>query len=204
METLATRATTADDAALLAGVQAGDPQACEDLVRRFGGRMLATARRLLANEEDARDAVQDAFLSAFRAVSRFEGRSQLGTWLHRIVVNAALAKLRKKEDHEDVSIDPWLPRFLPDGHAESPAGPWRDSPVDNLEREETRQAVRQAIDRLPVIYRTVLVMRDIEQLETAETARLLGVTAGVVKTRLHRAHQALRTLLDPRFRKEGA
>src|SRR5262249_19186974 len=156
------------------------------LVRSYGGRLLAAARRILANEDDAREAVQDAFLSTFRALDSFAGQARLSTWLHPIVINAALAKLRRPQRKPQLSIDDLLPRFLDDGHQAHPAVEWREAAEAALQRRETQGLVRQAIERLPETYRTVLLLRDIERLETEETARLLGVTAGVVKTRLHR------------------
>jgi RNA polymerase sigma-70 factor, ECF subfamily len=187
------------EAALVAGLRAGDAAAYEEMVRRHLPRMLATARRVLGNEEDARDAIQDAFLSAFRALDSFEGQSRLSTWLHRIAVNAALMKLRSKRRRPERPITDLLPRFTEDGHQAEPAAPWPGA-LQMLVAEETRAAVRQAIDQLPEGYRTVLVLRDIEGMDTEETARQLEVGEGVVKTRLHRARQALRALLDPLFR----
>lgn len=189
-----------DDAQVVAALRAHDEQAFEQLVRAYGGRMLAVARKFLPNEEDARDAVQDAFLSAFRSIDQFQGQARLSTWLHRIVINAALAKLRSRRNRDERPIDDLLPRFLSDGHQADPAVEWRDASDVLLEREETRALVRGAISQLPEAYRTVLLLRDIEGLETDETARLLGVTTGVIKTRLHRARQAVRKLLDPHLR----
>ena len=189
-----------DEAALLAGLRAGDGLAFEKLVRLHCDRLLAVARRVLGNEEDARDAVQDAFLSAYRGLGGFGGDSKLATWLHRITLNACLMKLRTRRRKPEQSIEPLLPTFLDDGHQAHPAAPWRAGAGDVLERRELRDLVRGTIDRLPEAYRTVLLLRDIEGLDTDETARLLETNAGVVKTRLHRARQALRTLLDPHFR----
>ena len=192
------------EAALLAGLRAGDESAFEEVVRRFGPRMLATARRLLRNEEDARDAVQDAFLSAFRGLAGFAGQASVGTWLHRIGVNAALMRLRRKRQQPELSLSDLLPRFKDDGHHAEPVAPWDGAAERVLEQKETRAQIRAAIDSLPDDYRTILLVRDIEGLDTAEAARQLGVSEGVVRTRLHRARQALRTLLDPHFRGDGA
>jgi RNA polymerase sigma-70 factor (ECF subfamily) len=191
----------AAERALLDALRAGDDAACEELVRRHGAHLLAVARRLLGDGEDARDAVQDAFASAFRAIGSFAGEARLSTWLHRIAVNAALMKLRTRRRRPEQPIDDLLPVFEADGHRRDPGGPWQ--PAERLERRELRKRVRDAIEQLPEGYRTVLVLRDIEELDTAEVAELLGVTAGVVKTRLHRARQALRALLDPHLRAEG-
>jgi RNA polymerase sigma-70 factor (ECF subfamily) len=187
------------EAAFLARLRGGDEDACTELVRTHGGRLLAVARRMLRNEEDAKDAVQQTFLSAFRALPAFNGQSQLSTWLHRIVVNASLMKLRTRSRRPEESIEDLLPRFLDDGHHTET---WSDlgSNVDELlERKETRARVREAIDRLPESYRTVLLLRDIEELDTTRTAELLGVTANAVKIKLHRARQALARLLETEF-----
>jgi RNA polymerase sigma-70 factor (ECF subfamily) len=189
-----------DEAALVQALRQGDDRAYDQLVRGHGPLLLATARRMLGNEDDARDAVQDAFVSAFRGLDAFAGNSRLSTWLHRIVINAALNKLRRRQRKPERSIDDLLPAFSEDGHAVEPAVEWREDAQTALQRQETRAAVREAIDMLPEMYRTVLLLRDIEELDTDETARLLEVTSGVVKTRLHRARQALRTLLDAQFR----
>ncbi len=185
---------------LIARLQAGDGAAFETMVRHYGGRMLAVARRMLVNEEDARDAVQDAFASAFKSLSSFESQSRLGTWLHRIVVNAALMKLRTQRRRPEKLIDDLLPKFLADGHQAKPAVDWHDVADVALIKSESRALVRQSIQLLPEIYRTVLVLRDIEEFDTDATAQLLDITIAVVKTRLHRARLALRTLLDQHFR----
>lgn len=189
---------------LLAGLRAGNPQAYEQLVRAYSGRLLAVARRFLPSEEDASDALQDAFLSAFRAILSFQEGARISTWLHRIVVNAALMKLRTRRRRPEESIDDLLPTFLEDGHRENPGPAWKETSESALQRHETRSLVRECIDRLPESYRTVLLLRDIEELDTEETAQLLDLTPNAVKIRLHRARQALRTLLDPHFREDPA
>jgi RNA polymerase sigma-70 factor (ECF subfamily) len=189
-----------DEATLIAQLRAGDDAAFEQVVRTYGGRLLAVARRIVNSEEDARDAVQDAFLNAFRSLDRFEGNAKLSTWLHRIVVNAALMKLRTRKRKPEQSIEGMLPSFLDDGHHEERFQSW-DEPVDKLmERAENRELVRKQIDALPEGYRTVLVLRDIEGLDTEETAKVLGLSVNATKIRLHRARQALRTMLAPHFR----
>lgn len=189
-----------DEVELVAQLQAGDGAAFETLVRQYGGRMLAVARRMLGNEEDAQDALQEAFLSAFKAVAQFERQSRLATWLHRIVANAALMKLRTQRRRPESLIDDLLPKFLADGHQADPAVDWQAEADVALMKSESRALVRQSIQQLPEIYRTVLVLRDIEEFDTEATAQLLDITVAVVKTRLHRARLALRTLLDQKFR----
>lgn len=188
-----------DEAPLLAALRSGEDSAFEMLVRRYGGRMLAVARRMLANDEDASDALQEAFLGAFKSLAAFDGRSKLSTWLHRIVVNAALMKLRTKRRHPEQSIENLLPTFKADGHQQAPAARWHtDGPTDS-EQMETRELVRQKIEKLPESYRIVLVLRDIEEHDTETVAQMLDLSVAAVKVRLHRARQALRTLLDPVF-----
>jgi RNA polymerase sigma-70 factor (ECF subfamily) len=187
-----------DEPALIERLKAGDGMAYEFLVRTYSSRLLAVARRLLGDEEDARDALQVAFISAFKALESFQGGCQLSTWLHRIVVNAALMKLRSRRRHPEEPLDVLLPRFLEDGHQAEPASEW-PAPERLLEQEETGRFVRACIGQLPESYRTVLMLRDIEELTTQETAVALGLTENAVKIRLHRARQALATLLDERF-----
>ncbi len=171
----------------------------EDLIRRFGPRLLAVARRLLRSEEDARDAVQDALLAAFRAMDRFEGQAAPETWLHRIVVNTALMKLRSRRRKPEAAIEDLMPRFLEDGHHERHVDPWPDDPETLLGRAETQALVRTCIDRLPEAHRTILILRDVEELSTVEAARALGISEGAAKLRLHRARLALRGLLSASF-----
>lgn len=190
----------AAEAKLLAGLRAGHDAAFVELIRCHSGRLLAVIRRLLRREEDAQDALQEAFLSAFRGLDKFDGRAQLGTWLHRIAVNCALMKLRAQQRRPEQSIDDLLPKFYDDGHRQNPGPAWKLTADQAVEQAETRDLVRRAIDQLPDSYRVVLVLRDIEQWDTSAVAEHLGIEAGAVKTRLHRARQALRTLLDPHFR----
>jgi RNA polymerase sigma-70 factor, ECF subfamily len=184
---------------LVEDLRAGKEAAFEAVVRQLGGRMLAVARQVLGNDADAQDAVQDAFLTAFRSLDRFEGRSNLATWLHRIVVNAALMKLRSRRRHKEQPIEDFLPTYLPDGHQARPAPRWSESSLAAIERDETRQAVRNCIDELPETHRSVLILRDIQELDTQTVAVMLEISTDAVKVRLHRARQALRTLLDSVF-----
>jgi RNA polymerase sigma-70 factor (ECF subfamily) len=188
------------DAALLARLRAGDDAAYGELVRAQTPVLLRLARRLLRDEAEAREAVQDAFVAVFRNLAGFRGQARLSTWIYRIAVNACLARLRARGAQPEVGIDDLLPRFLPDGHAAEPSVPWRADAA--LERSEVCARVRACIDRLPESYRTVVMLRDIEELTTEEAAEALGISPGAVKVRLHRARQALRTLLDPWMRGE--
>ena len=189
--------STLEDDSLVARLQRGDPAAFESLVRTHGGRLLSVARRFLGSNEDAEDAVQETFIKAFKAIGSFEGRAQLHTWLHRIVVTTSLMKLRERRRKPLESIDDLLPTFAADGHHVSEPREWSDAV---LERKETASIVRQAIDMLPDQHRVILLLRDIEERDTAETAAILGTTTTAVKVRLHRARQALRSLLDTQFK----
>ncbi|MBI5442055.1 MAG: sigma-70 family RNA polymerase sigma factor [Deltaproteobacteria bacterium] len=193
-------ATTETEAGLVSRLKAGDEDAYASLVRLYGGRLLAVARRFFPVTEDARDAVQEAFLSAFQALGTFEENAQLSTWLHRIVVNACLMRLRSRKRKPEESIEPLLPTFDELGNRTAAVAPWPDTHGD-LERKQAAARVRELIGRLPESYRTVLLLRDIEERDTAQVAEALGITENAVKIRLHRARQALRTLLDPEMRK---
>jgi RNA polymerase sigma-70 factor, ECF subfamily len=188
-------AAALDDQALLAALKNGEEWAFEAMVRLHGARLLAVARRFTHNEQDAQDVLQSAYLSAFRALNDFEGACQLSTWLHRIVVNTALMRLRSRRRKPEESIETLLPVFQEDGHHVDQFSDW-STPADQLiERKQTRAFVRQCIETLPENYRIVLMLRDIEELSTQDVAAQLGLTTTAVKVRLHRARQALSTLL---------
>jgi len=160
--------------------------------------MLATARRLLPRPEDSADAVQDAFISVFQSILQFEGNCKLSTWLHRITVNACLMRLRSQNRRPTASIEDMLPQFDSSGHhVRSVMND--DDTWSRVMRAENRARVRECVDLLPEPYRMVLLLRDIQELDTEQTALMLNVTPGNVKTRLHRARQCLRVLLEERF-----
>ena len=196
--------TPDDDVALLAGLQRGEDAAFETLVRRHSPAMLTAVRRILRNEEDAREALQDAFLSVVKAIGSFSGGARLSTWLHRVAVNAALMKLRARLRRPESSIEALLPSFQADGHEAVPNEPWARPAHELLEQEEEREFVRRMVDELPDSYRTVLVLRDLEELSTDEVAHALDATPNAIKIRLHRARQALRARLDRRYRMAAA
>jgi RNA polymerase sigma-70 factor (ECF subfamily) len=193
-----TAADPSDDVQLVARLRAGDETAYEEVMRLYGGRLHAVARRLLGNDDDAWDAVQMALLSAFQSLDTFRGQSRLSTWLHRIVVNAALMKIRSRTRAREEPLGALLPAFMEDGRHAEPVS--RSAlPDELLAQREVRTAVRRCIERLPEPHRAVLVMRDIEELSTEETAAMLGVTPNAAKIRLHRARQALAALLQQEF-----
>jgi len=193
--------TACDDVSLVCAIANGEHQAFEALVKQHGGQMMAVARRLLRSEEDVNDAMQEALVCVFKNARQFQHQSRLSKWLHRIVVNACLMKLRTQR-RRHAPIEEMLPTFDETGHRISPGNSWGDGPLERASSTELRSHVRESIDRLPETHRTVLLLRDIEELDTAETARLLECSEACVKTRLHRARQALRTLLAPTFESE--
>lgn len=183
-----------DEDSLVARLRAGDHDAYEDLLRIHGGRLLCVANRIMRDEEDARECLQEAFLSAFQRIRNFRGHSKLNTWLHRIVVNACLTRLRyRKRRHEDLAADQVSSRFDEYGIRIGESRASSATPAEMLQNQETRVQVREAIDRLPDGSRIVLLLRDVEELSTTETAVVLGCTPDAVRVRLHRARLALRS-----------
>jgi len=154
---------------------------------------------MLWSEQDAQDAVQEAFLSAFNSIAGFDGRSELSTWLHRITVNACLMKLRSKRRRPERALEDLLPTFLADGHQKNPSRSWKPDPAQGIEQAELCALVRARIEDLPVESREIVLLRDVVGLDTEQTADMLGISVPAAKTRLHRARQALKALLDPHF-----
>jgi RNA polymerase sigma-70 factor (ECF subfamily) len=188
---------------LIARLQRGEEAAFEVLVRQYGGAMLAVTRRMLRNDDDAQEAVQEAFLQALRALPGFRAEARLSTWLHRIAVNAALMRLRSSRRRREVVTDDLQPHFDADGHHVEAIQALPVSVETALASAQTRACVRACVAQLPERHRTVIVLRDIEEMSTVEAAEALGITENALKIRLHRAHQALRTLLVRELR-DGA
>jgi RNA polymerase sigma-70 factor (ECF subfamily) len=176
-------------------VLAGDRALFEVLVRRHNGRLYRAARAILRRDDEAEDAVQDAYVGAFAELSRFRGDAPFGAWLLRIAVNAALA--RRRRGRTLVAIDP-----VRDGLAEVETMDHGDDPERATGNRELRHALEAAVDALPAPLRTVFVLRDVEGLSTAEAAAALGLSAENVKVRLHRARAALRQRLDEALGRE--
>jgi len=185
-----------DEAALVDRVKAGDQVACAKLVALFGPQMMTVARRFMRCDDDCNDAVQDAFISAFNALGSFEGDARLSTWLHRITVNSCLMKLRIASSRKETSIEELLPIFDERGYRARWSVAMND-PSKDVEIDETRAMIHQAIDNLPHADRAVLVLRDIEEMDTAATAARLDTSEHNVKRRLRRARQSLCTRLEP-------
>jgi RNA polymerase sigma-70 factor, ECF subfamily len=166
------------DAELLRAHVDGDPAAFAELVRRHRDRLWAVALRTIGDREEAADAVQDALLSAHRAAARFRGDSQVTTWLHRIVVNACLDRLRKRQAH------PTVP--LPDGRHSDDSPPSGPEPAAPAHDHDTALVVRQALAELPAEQRAALVLVDVQGYPVAEAAEILGVAEGTIKSRCAR------------------
>ena len=187
---------------LVEQLKAGNDQAVDVLVRTHASWMTAVAWRITRDQALAEDCLQEAFINALNKIGDFEGRSSLKTWLHRIVVNQALIKLRQRRRTNEVQVDEWLPEF--DENACRIEGPWPTilTPEELLERDDTRAFILSKIDQLPENYRLVLHLRDIEELSTSDVAELVGLSETNVKVRLHRARSALKKLIEPVLRGE--
>lgn len=190
-------ASHAEEADLVKALKAGDQAAYVQMVERYSPTIYNLALRMMGTREEAEEVLQETFLSAFRSVGRFEGRSQLGTWLYRIAHNAAMMRLRRRQlpvtsidaasQNEDGEI---VPRQLVD---------WGALPDELLLSAELRRVLDAAVAALPEGLRSVFVLREIEGLSTTETAQVLGLSEANVKVRLHRARLALRERLSGYF-----
>ncbi len=195
--TRSTDTSRSDEAEHLAALKAGDQRAFAEMVERHSGTVYNVALRMTGTPQEAEEVLQETFISAFRALPRFEGRSQLGTWLFRIAYNAALMRLRRREPITSSIDEPLMneegelmPRQLVD---------WAWVPERVLLNAELRAVLESAVTALPETLRGVFVLRDIEGLSTAEAAKVLGLTETNVKVRLHRARLALRERLSAYF-----
>ena len=184
-----------DDAELVGRIARHDQAAFEILMRRYNGKLFRVARAILKDDAEAEDALQEAYLDAFRHIDEFRGEARLGTWLTRIVINQALVRLRKHrrdrvvvpfEDGRATEPDP-VEADVADEHTESP-------PAATL-RAEIRRALERRIDELPMAFRTVFVMREVEDMTVEETAECLSIPSATVRTRLFRARALLREAL---------
>ena len=190
----------ADEAELVKGLRAGDSAAYRRFVDSNSTDVYNLALKLLGDEQEAEDVLQETFLSAFRAIDRFEGRSRLSTWLYRIAYNASLMHLRKKGRMTTFSLD--QPFGDEEQAGESPTRhlvDWSTVPDDQLLTAEARKEMDRAIAELPESLRSTFVLRDIQGLSGAETADILGITVQAVKNRLHRARLRLRDELTTYF-----
>jgi RNA polymerase sigma-70 factor, ECF subfamily len=188
-----------DDAALVAQTQAGNLDAFTELVGRHDRKILRLARHITGNEEDAEDVLQESFLNAYSHIGTFAGNSKFYTWLVRITVNQALMKLRKRKTGKEVSLDEPVQGETDDLVREIAV--WDETPERTYSQEEMRRILDEAIESLEPIYRTVFVLRDVEELSTEETAQTLEISVPAVKSRLLRARLQLREKLTKYFRR---
>ena len=187
-----------DDQELVDRIRAGVNRCHDIFVRRFGSTVLAVAKRYLRSEADAADCFQDTFIAAFNSIDRFENRSSLGSWLRGITVNQSLMRVRTNSRRREESIDHLLPDFDERGKRVTTFEATQSSDVGKMmDQSQMKKVVRSKIDQLPENYRMTLLLRDIDGYSTQEAADILGIEVNAVKTRLHRARSALRTLLEP-------
>jgi RNA polymerase sigma-70 factor (ECF subfamily) len=196
MHAAAPNPASLDDDALLRRIRAGDRDAFTDLMRRYNRRLYRVARSILRDDAEAEDALQDAYLQAYRALPDFRGESALGTWLTRIVVNAALMRQRKTGRLAEVI------ELGADYDVEAAAPHAPDDSLGDVEqpdlaafRGQTRRLIETGIDKLPAAFRTVFVLRAVEELTVEETAATLDIPAATVRTRYFRARAMLREAL---------
>jgi RNA polymerase sigma-70 factor (ECF subfamily) len=186
---------TVDESVLVAGLQAGDGLAFETIVKTYSSRLVATAARMLGSESDAQDVVQETMVAAWKNAGQFEARSSLYTWLHRITVNGCLARLRSMRSKTEVSISsnaqPVSVAF------EGLPTAWSEPGPDLHARLAMRRALQKALAQIPEEFRTVLLLRDVEELSSREVAERLGIPDATVRQRLHRARTAMAELLRP-------
>src|SRR5436853_140600 len=184
------------DLDLLEALRLHEPTAAERLVATYGERAYRLATSITGNEQDAEEVVQDAFWAVVRKIDSFRGESAFGSWLYRIVANAAYQKLRRRRNREqELSLDEVLPFFDECGRHVAPEIDWTPRAGDPAAQTELRMALTAAIDDLPAASRTALVLRDVEGRSNEEIAEALGLTVPVVKTRVHRARLLLRKRL---------
>jgi len=194
------------DDALVARAKQKDFEAFEALVERYQDKVYRLAFRFMRNETEAKEIVQETLLSVWRKLDGFKGDSQFSSWLYRVTANAALMRLRTQRRHPEVSTEELDPSFMDRGgpaygQVTSPGENWARRPDDELQSEELRTQLQQAIDELPEIYRTVFLIRDVDGFSTEETAEALDISVPTVKTRLHRARIALREAIAKYFDK---
>ncbi len=186
---------------LLERLQAGDKAACVQCIDMYGTQIYRLALRLMKNEADAEDVVQETFMNAYKSIDRFEGRSGLNTWLYRIAYNAAMMRLRRPSPHT-LSIDETL---QPNTGATIPQQlfDWCCLPENEFETAETRKYLEESIMELPEKLRVVFLLRELEELSTQETADILDISVDAVKKRLHRARLWLRERLSTHFTEQA-
>jgi len=186
-----------DDESLVASAAAGESAALEELVGRYQERVFRLARRLTGDPADAADVLQETFLAVCRHLGAFRGEARFSTWLYRVATNAALQQRRARSRRPAESLESFLPRFEESGrHAALPEQLQTVCRIEEtLDRRTLAERAREGIERLPEAYRAAFVLRDLEELPTAEVAAVLGLTSAAVRQRVHRARLMLRGYL---------
>lgn len=190
-----------DEGVLLSQARDGDTRAFAELVRRYEGKIFRLAQHITQNREDAEDVLQETFMKAYEHLDQFKGDSKFYTWIVRIAVNQALMKLRRRKTDKSVSLDEQIDTGEDTVVREIAA--WGEDPEQHFSREELGQILDTAIQSLEPPYRSVFVLRDIEELSTEETAEALGLSVPAVKSRLLRARLQLREKLTRFFKRKG-
>jgi RNA polymerase sigma-70 factor, ECF subfamily len=190
-----------DEATLVAQSRDGSASAFTELVRRYEGKIFRLAQHVTQNREDAEDVLQETFMKAYEHLDQFQGNSKFYTWIVRIAVNQALMKLRRKKTGKTVSIDETIDTGEDTVVREIAA--WEENPEQRFSREELGEILEGAIEALEPPYRSVFVLRDIEEMSTEETAEALGLSIPAVKSRLLRARLQLRERLTRQFKRKG-
>ena len=190
-----------DESALVTHAREGDTTAFGELVRRYEGKIFRLAQHVTQNREDAEDVLQETFMKAYEHLEQFKGDSKFYTWIVRIAVNQALMKLRRRKTDKSVSLDETIDTGEDTVVREIAA--WGENPEQQLSRDELGSILDSAIESLEPLYRSVFVLRDIEQLSTEETAEALGLSVPAVKSRLLRARLQLREKLTRFFKRKG-
>jgi RNA polymerase sigma-70 factor (ECF subfamily) len=193
--------TAFDETALVTRARTGDAQAFTELVSHYQRKIYRLAKHITQNDEDAEDVLQETFLKAYEHLDTFHGDSKFYTWIVRIAVNEALMKLRKRKGDRTVSLDE--PVDTGEEMVAREIAVWEDNPEQRYSREEMREILDRAVEGLKPDFRTVFVLRDIEELSTEETAGTLGISIPAVKSRLLRARLALRERLTRQFKRKG-
>jgi RNA polymerase sigma-70 factor, ECF subfamily len=181
------------DGPLVERVKAGDHAAFTELVKRYEGKVYQLALRLTGNGMDAGDVIQDVFLSVYQKIHTFRGAAAFSSWLYRITANASFAKLNQRRRAAAVSLDDVLPAV--EEQSSDLYSEWSLKPDAVLFNKETREALERAINELPEEFRTVVVLRDVQNLSNQEVADILNLSIPAIKSRLHRARLVLRKKL---------
>jgi RNA polymerase sigma-70 factor, ECF subfamily len=190
-----------DESALVAKAREGDLAAFNALVNEYSRKIYRLAKHITQNDEDAEDVLQETFLKAFEHLPDFHGQSKFYTWIVRIAVNESLMKLRKRKSDRSVPLDE--PVDTGDDTVVREIAVWEENPEQQYSREELGRILDEAVDSLKPPFRTVFVLRDIEELSTEETAEALGISVPAVKSRLLRARLQLREKLTRQFKRKG-